>query len=437
MIRDERELWNTVHAMFGVKIPFVSACPGHCSPWDVFRDAYWAVHPVIVLKASRAFGGKTFMMSVLANVEAATLGAEVNVLGGSGEQSRRVLSYGEALWKYASTTIPGNLIASESQHRRTLTNGGYVQALMASQTSVRGPHPQRLRCDEADEFDLLLLDAALGQPMGKPGIPSQTLISSTQQHADGTMAECIARQSQGWKFYEYCYKETLEPHGWLSPLEVEEKRGNIPSQMWATEYEGQEPNPESRAINPEAVERMFRPELGEFKGADGEYIETEPPVPGATYSHGADWARKVDRTVIVTRREDTKPRRIVAFEAMKRVSWPHMVGRFEERVRRYGGDALHDGTGIGDVVDGYMTLFPKPEGVMLVGRERQDTISEYVADCERGDVVWPKINLAYVEHKYASQDDLYGSGHLPDTMCAAALSRRAALKKFRLAWASA
>jgi hypothetical protein len=229
----------------------------------------------------------------------------------------------------------------------------------------------------------------------------------------------------------------MAPHGWLDPALVASTFASIPEQMRLTEYEGQEPNPENRAINPEKAERMFRPDLGTFKGSDGEYIEIEAPVAGARYSHGVDWARKVDRTVIVTARVDVRPRRVVAFEAMKRVSWPHMVGRFEERVTRFGGPSCHDQTGIGDVVDGYLKLYPKPDGVILVGRERQDTISSYIRDCEAGEWEWPMIELAYNEHRYASQDDVYGSGHLPDTMCAGALARRAEVKKFKLAWASA
>lgn len=438
MIRDERTLYQFVQMTFGVAIPCTPVCPGHCSPWDVFRDAYWGLHPVMVVKASRAFGGKSFNMSTLGNIEAITLGAEVNILGGSGEQARRVLETMEGQWKYPSA--PRWMVTEENQHRKRLDNGGSVQALKASETSVRGPHPQRLRIDEADEMKLGLLDSALGQPMSKKGIPSQTLISSTHQHADGTMTECLRRQRIGWRVYEYCYRETMAPFGWLEPALVERTFANIPEQMRLTEYEGQEPNPENRAINPAKCEEVFDPQLGTWKGADGQYIEAEPPTPGARYTHGVDWARKVDRTIIVTSRVDVRPRRVVAFEAMKRVDWPYMVDRFKARIQRYGGDACHDGTGIGDVVDGYLKdsrIYPAPEPVILVGRERQNTVSEYIRDLEAGEWRWPMIELAYNEHRYASQDDVYGAGHLPDTMCAGALARRAAARKFRLAWASA
>ena len=176
-------------------------------------------------------------------------------------------------------------------------------------------------------------------------------------------------------------------------------------------------------------------DLGQFKGADGEYIEIEPPIAGARYAHGADWARKQDRTIIVTLRIDCRPARVIAFEAMRRLEWPHMIGRFDARVKRYGGSASHDGTGIGDVVHGVMRS--AAEGVILVGRDRQDTISEYINDCEKAEIDWPFIEMAYNEHRYASQDDVYGSGHLPDSICAGGLARRAAFRHVTPAWASA
>lgn len=436
MLLDERQLYLWVQAALGVNVPFISVCPGHCSPWDVFRDAYYATYPVMVVKASRGLGGKSFNMSTLGVTEGATLGAEVNLLGGSGQQSKRVLDTMDDLWRYDSA--PRELIASETQHTKKLANGGSITALMASQASVRGPHPQRLRIDEADEMDIALLDAALGQPLTKNGIQSQTLISSTHQHADGTMTECLRRAGRlGWRVYEYCYQETLAPHGWLDPQEIVRLRATVPEQMWLTEYEGQEPNPEARAIDPKAVERAFRRDLGFYHGRDSEYVEIEPPVPGGRYSHGADWARKVDRTVITTLRTDVRPARFVAFEAMRRVNWPHMVERFDVRIKRYGGKACHDQTGIGDVVHGIMRS--DAEGVMLVGRERQDVVSDYINAFERGEVEWPYIEQAYHEHKYASQDDVYagGGGHLPDTMCAAALAYKAGFKRLTAAWASA
>ena len=218
----------------------------------------------------------------------------------------------------------------------------------------------------------------------------------------------------------------MEPHGWLTQSQVDQKRGEVTASMWGTEYELQEPSPESRAIQPAAVEKMFDKSLGEFEGAPHEYIEIEAPVDGSEYCHGADWARKGDWTIIPTYRIDVHPVKCVAWERTGRLDWPVMVGKLEDRIKRYAGRAVHDGTGLGDVVAGYMQM--PAEGFIMVGNARRDLLSEYISACEHGDIIYPLIRYAYNEHKYASVEDVYSSGeshHLPDSISAGALAWRA------------
>jgi hypothetical protein len=60
--------------------------------------------------------------------------------------------------------------------------------------------------------------------------------------------------------------------------------------------------------------------------------------------------------------------------------------------------------------------------VLLVGRTRSDLLSNYVNLVEKGGIVAPLITYPYTEHLYASVSDLYGSGHLPDSICSLALA---------------
>jgi hypothetical protein len=380
------------------------------------------------LKASRGLGGKSFTLSLLGMVEATTLRADVNVLGGSGEQSQRVLEAMDKLWQHPSA--PRELLASDPARRETkLRTGNSLRALMASTRSVRGPHPQRLRMDEVDEMALKIVDAALGQTMALMGVPAQTVLSSTHHYPDGTMTKMLQRaKERGWPVHEWCWRETVEPHGWLPASEVERKRLEVTTAMWDAEYDLQEPSAEGRAIVTEKVEAMFRAELGSFAGSDGEYIELEAPVAGARYATGGDWARKQDNTAIWTWRYDVKPIRLVAFERMNRRPWPLMIERFNTRVKRFPGPAAHDATGIGDVVDGYLTV--KAEPFMMVGRDRADVLSEYIAAIERNEFEAPRIAFPYGEHKFASPDVVYGGEHPPDTLVAGALGYRA-LKRGR------
>lgn len=423
-LRTEKELELFVELAFGAQIPKKAICDGHVSPWRFFCDAYFARHPVIVVKGSRGFAGKTYTLSALSATELVTLNADVNLLGGSGAQSARVLESMTKLWSHPAA--PRELLASPpAAHHTTLKSGAKIHALMASQRSVRGPHPQRLRMDEIDEMDLKILDAALGQPMSARGIKAQTVLSSTHQYADGTMTEIIRRAAErSWPVYEWCYRETVQPHGWLSPEDIAIKRRTLTKQMWETEIELQEPAPESRAFDPEAVRRMFRRDLGVFDGAAGEVVVAEPRAAGGTYTTGADWAKDRDWTVVVTIRTDTTPMRVVAFRRMGREPWPNMIRALGEQLDAYGGTAGHDATGVGNVVADLLTHEVEP--FILVGRTRSDLLTEYIAAVERDEIVAPHIRHMETEHRLASRDDMFGSGHLPDSICAAAIAYRAA-----------
>jgi hypothetical protein len=432
-ITTEDTLREFVRLAWGVSIPDVQVCANHSTPWRAFCDAYFARSPVVVWHGSRGFAGKSFLLALLGLTEAVTYGVDVNVLGGSGEQSRRVLDYIQRFWAYDNA--PTYMLEGEARTETRLANGAKVTALMASQTSVRGPHPARLRLDEIDEMDLSILDAALGQPMSQRGVPAQTVMSSTRQYSDGTMTEVLRRAAaKNWPVHEWCWRETSKPHGWLPLEEIKRKRNEVSAQMWQTEYDLQEPAAGSRAIQPAAVERMFDRSLGEYEGNPNEYIEIERPDANGRYATGVDWARAQDWTVIATFRVDVNPALCVAWERTGRLDWPIMVAKFEERIRRYRGGSRYDKTGIGDVIGGYMKV--GSDGVMMVGRERSELLSRYITACEHGEIVYPFIRFVYGEHKYASVEDVYSSGsshHLPDSIAAGALGwsvyRRAGVVK--------
>lgn len=424
-IKTDADLARYIFNNFGIVIPDKPQCPNHCAPFTAFADAYFARGSTTVWKASRGFGGKTFMLGLLALVEATILKANVNLLGGSGEQSQRVLEHIARFWNHPNA--PRQLLSSDVSREMRFTHGNKIEALMASQRSARGAHPQRLRLDEIDEMDLAILDAATGQPMESgTGIATQTVMSSTHQYTDGAMTEILRRAAdKGWKVYEWCYRENLEPRGWLTQAEVERKRGDVTATMWDSEYELQEPSPESRAIMPDAIKAMFKRELGEFAGEARQYIEIESPQPGATYAHGADWAASKDWTIIWTLRTDVRPMRFIAFERLGREPYPAMIARLQERIQRFGGNTCHDATGLGDVVDDLLAGEAQVTGFKMVGQARADLLSNYIKAIENGDIESPFIRYAEQEHRLASRADVFQSGakyHLPDTISAGALA---------------
>lgn len=412
---------------FGVKLPDHACCPEHTPVRTAFHNAYFAKDPVAVWKASRGFGGKSFTLALLGIVEALTLRADVNVLGGSGEQAKRVLGAMTKLW--AHPTAPRDFLKSDSgSQKQTLKWGNQIVALMASQASVRGPHPQRLRLDEVDEMQQAILDAAMGQPMSRGWVLSQVVLSSTHQYADRTMAWALREaKAKGWPVYEWCWKCNHEDHGgWVTQAEVDRRRAILTVRMWQTEVDLQEPSSEGRAIDTAMVEAAFQRD-----------VQLEAPVDGGSYATGADWAKKVNHTVIVTIRRDVRPMRVVALKRVQREPWPKMAGYLDERVTSYGGTSTHDNTGIGQVV--HDLLHHGSDPFNMVGRDRADLLTEYIAAIEHGELVWPRdemnpaLEAAYGEHKYATREDVYkgskdgtGTHHLPDTISAGALAWRAA-----------
>lgn len=370
----------------------------------------------------------TFLLALLSLTEMVTLGASVALLGGSGEQSARVHAYltgteANAIDKFwGAPEAPrwmrmGKSIKSES---RTI-NGGYLKALMASQQSIRGLHPHRFRLDEVDVMDQKDFDAAMGCTLSTRGVKAQTVASSTHHNPDGVMTELMRRKHPTRR---WCYKEIIEPHGWLDPTEIERKKREVSAEMFRVEYCLGEPRAESRAIKPSAVEWTFDPRLGEFNG-DMSLLPWEAPgepEAGALYGNGADWAKTVDYTVLVTiKMMPEPPHHVVAWQRVGRLPWPTMVDFFNTRVERYRGGAWHDITGVGAFCHDYLTVASQGFDFRQI-RERTRLIGSYINAIELGHIKYPRIQWAYEEHKYATWDDLYGSGHLPDSIAAGMLA---------------
>ncbi len=461
---NDQELWEYVRDTWGVEIPRLvhPDCEGrHRAPFAAFADAYFSRVSTTLWIGSRGLGGKTFLLALLTATEAATLGAEVSLLAGSEEQARIAFQYCGKFWELPSA--PRRLLErSSTKAELRLSNGGGIYVHSASSRSARGQHRPRLRVDEADEFKLArtdrsrieVLDDALGQPMTQGEVTPQTLIASTWHYHDGAMARLLRRIRSGeldGEAYEWCYKESLkrsvggEPVGWLPESDVEAMRGRMTQQQFAVEVALQEPRAEDLAIARAAVDEMWSEDWNSaaragassapFRGAPGEYIELpccaeydpeEGPHRHHRYATGCDWGRRRDFTVIVTYRTDFDDGHwwLVGWEADQGRSWPYLVERFNERIRRFPGPAAFDGTGIGDVVGSMITV--RAQSVTLTGGaigRRAKLFSDYIMAIEDGRLWGPRIERAWEDHRALTRLDLFGrGGHPADSFVAGALA---------------
>jgi hypothetical protein len=417
------ELWFAMQALFGMEIPRKRVCPNHRAPFEAFADAFFARYPVTVWKASRGFGGKSQTLAALAMAESTLLRAGVTVLGGSSFQSLRVVEVMGEMWD--APLAPVGMLAKEPTKFDTkLINGGYVRALMASQKSVRGPHPQRLRLDEIDEMEYDILESSLGQPMSTSTLTSQIVMSSTHQYPDKTMSVILNRaHEKGWPVYEWCYRETMEPHGWLPIDAVQRKKSEVSRHMWETEYDLQEPSFEGRAIDSDSVNHLFGfgdPKRKRVDGEEGQEFTFEKPDPHGYYVTGVDWAKERDWTIIDTFRTDCTPWKRVAWSRMGRRPWPMMVEAVNRRCQKFDSPLVHDATGVGNVVHDYLDV-PKVTPIVMTGRRRTDLFSNYITAIESDEMTSPMIDFAFAEHKYVSIDALFGKAHPPDSVVAGAM----------------
>jgi len=427
------ELREVIQRYLGVHIPDQPVTPGRSTPFAALAEAYFARSPVSVWKGARALAGKTFTLAVLSWLEAVTLRANVSLLGGSQDQSDLVHDYMRTFWR--RPTVPPAILASEPGTSKTrLIWGNSIKALAASQTKARGGHPPRLRIDEADELDLTVYKAIMGQPMTQGDVVDQVVISSTLQYPDKTMQFVLNEAAEkGWPVHEWGYEETRQPHGWLTQEQIERKRLQMTADSWRVEVELGDPSPEGRAIDPEKVERMFMgPVLTSPVRHEVPYREYEAPRAHASYATGGDWARSRDFVEIVTLRDDVFPLRLVAYQRFRKRAAPYIVAAFDHQTERYPGTASHDATSLGgklmqDLLTEEGSGDTSIEGYEMTGRRRQNLFTDYILAIEHEEIVSPRIDVLYRQHKFVRNDDLRpgGTGHPPDGFVAGAMAYHA------------
>ena len=386
---------------------------------------------MVVWKGSRGFAGKTTLLGHLSHLEL-LLGVNVNVLGGSLEQSQRVHATSTHAWEYKpihngkehispfTSIVPNKPTA---KYTNTIY-GTRLSAGAASTKSARGPHPPRLRLDEVDEMPMDVYTSSLGQTMFdmKRNVRAQTAISSTHQYTDGVMTYVLKEaESKGWPVFEWCYKEShVDNGGWLTQEEIDDKRATVPEQMWTVEYDLQLPNAEGRIFKEADIEAMFPPYLPKLENfVYGSRYTFEEFDPDGLYATGCDWGKDRDWTEIITLRYDCEPMRVVCYERVQHESYKLMAKRFENRVRRFFGQSAHDATGVGNAVNDFLNI---PGLLDYKTRSKADLFMGLVVAIQEHEIVSPNIPLFKAALETLRNKDIFGSGHAPDGVVALALA---------------
>jgi hypothetical protein len=202
------ELLDFVEVFWGVCIPKAKVCPEHSPPAEYIAAAFFEEVLDCVCWANRS-GGKTFNGALVTWLDSVfKTGCETKILGGSGEQSLRMYEH----MKGFITPPFQHLVEGEALRTRThLVNGSNIQILTASTKSVRGPHPQKLKLDEVDEFKDRIYEAALLIPKSARGIRAGVQIYSTMHKAYGLMNRVITEAAEsGYRVFKWCVFDVME-----------------------------------------------------------------------------------------------------------------------------------------------------------------------------------------------------------------------------------
>lgn len=215
--RTIHELRAWADAALGLKIPALPVCPHHSAPLEYLRRSYFEPANDLVVWAPRG-GGKTRLGALATFLDLLHKPrCSVRILGGSLEQSLRMWEHlhGDLL-ELAEKQLDGR-----SRARRIhLLNGASAAVLTQSQRNVRGQRVQKLRCDEVDEFDPEIWEAAqltvrsLEKPAGDdwpPIITGSVHALSTLHRPFGLMQRIIDQaEAANTHIIKWCLLDVLQ-----------------------------------------------------------------------------------------------------------------------------------------------------------------------------------------------------------------------------------
>jgi len=262
--QDPDELLDFVEAFWGVRVPRAKVCPEHTPPAEYLAATYFEQVQDCVCWANRS-GGKTLNGALATWLDSVfKQGCETKILGGSGEQSLRMYEHIKGF-----VTPPfQHLVKGEALRTRTrLVNASNIQILTASTKSVRGPHPQKLKLDEVDEFEDRIYEAALLIPKSARGIRASVQIYSTMHKAYGLMnrviseaaqsgyrvfkwcvfdviEECVGRECQGCELWEDCQGRAREADGFYPIEDAISAKRKVSRETWESEMLCRQPSQE-------------------------------------------------------------------------------------------------------------------------------------------------------------------------------------------------
>ncbi len=201
----KKHLRDYISVFIGVDVPVHNVIAGHSNQmdyiWHAFSSDFVKPKPInadCVVWANRG-GGKTetaALVTVLDCIFKPEI--QIRILSGSGYQAGRMYEYFEKfLHKNFADMIAD--VKTRPAQKTTLKNGAVVEVLVQSETSVRGQHVHKLRCDEVELFKEKVFDAAQFTTMSSGNYTAALEVISTMHKTAGLMKKLVDRAKQAHK----------------------------------------------------------------------------------------------------------------------------------------------------------------------------------------------------------------------------------------------
>jgi hypothetical protein len=215
--RSRGHLRDYIRYFFGVEVPDYVVTEGHSSAMDYIWDTYNAdflkkprVSADAIVWANRG-GGKTQSAAIATVLDAIFKpGIQVRILSGTGEQAGRLYEYFE---KYVNSGYEHTVkdVKSWPRKKTIFKNGAMVEVLIQAETSVRGQHVHKLRCDEVELFKDRVYEAAQYSTMSSDGYIAAFEVISTMHLPYGIMRRLIKDAGvKGQKIYKWNLWDVIE-----------------------------------------------------------------------------------------------------------------------------------------------------------------------------------------------------------------------------------
>lgn len=203
--KTKESLWHYISYFYGLRIPRASVCKGHCAPFDYISGSFFGELGDVLVWANRG-GGKTENGAVLTLLDSIfRSNCSTRILGGSLDQSLKMYKY---IKEKLGRGFEDHLEREPTKRETKFLNGSTIEVLTQSPRSVRGPHVQRLRCDEIDEFNPEVWDAVQFVTTSSEDIKATFEGLSTMHKPYGIFQEAV--ESGAYKVLKFCVWETIE-----------------------------------------------------------------------------------------------------------------------------------------------------------------------------------------------------------------------------------